>query len=103
LLLTVTAVFQATLYFRGVQVARLAASQGLTATQGLGGSTSAGRTRADDVLDQFGEPLSGVVIDVTRSVTEARVSVSGRVSMLLPGFTVRVHVSAAGPVSAFRP
>lgn len=103
LLLAVTAVFQAALYFRGVQVARLAASQALTATQGLDGSTSAGRARADDVLDQLGEPLSGVAINVSRSATEARVAVSGRVSMLLPGFAVRVHASAAGPVSVFRP
>src|SRR4051794_36314413 len=54
LLLAVSAVFQAMLYYHAVQVARLAATQGLVATQGLSGSTTAGRDRATAVLDQIG-------------------------------------------------
>jgi len=103
LLLAVTAVFQAALYFHGVHVARLAAAQALTATQGHTGSPTAGRARAGDVLDQLGRPLSGVAIDVTRTPMQARVVITGRVAMLLPGFAVRVHASAVGPVSVFTP
>jgi len=103
LLAAVTAVFQAMLYFRGVQVARLAAAQGLTATQGLSGSTTAGRERVNDVLDQLGQPLSGVIITVSRSAGEARVTITGRVPTLLPGFAVDVRADTAGPVAVFRP
>ena len=103
LLVAVTAVFQAMLYFRGVQVARLAAAQGLTATQGLGGSTTAGQERVNDVLDQLGQPLTGVTITVTASDGDARVTITGRVPALLPGFAVDVHAESVGPVAVFAP
>ena len=103
LLLAVTAIFQAVIYFHALQVARLAANEGLMATQGLSGSTSAGRHRADDVLDQLGHPLASTDVEVSRDSQTARVDVTGSVPMLLPGFRVPVHATAAGPVSAFRP
>lgn len=103
LLLAVTAVFQAMLYFHALQVARLAASESLMSTQGLTGSVSAGRQRAQDVLSQFGDPLEGPAVEVTRIAQTARVHVAGRVPMLLPGFAVPVEATASGPVSAFRP
>lgn len=103
LLLAVTAVFQAMLYFHALQVARLAASESLMSTQGLAGSVSAGRQRAQDVLSQFGDPLEGLDVEVTRTAQTARVHVAGRVPMLLPGFAVPVEATASGPVSAFRP
>lgn len=103
LLLAVTAVFQAMLYFHALQVARLAANESLMSTQGLSGSVAAGRSRADDVLAQFGNPLNQPAVDVTRTAQTARVHITGHVSMLLPGFTVPVQASATGPVSAFHP
>ena len=101
LLLAVTAIFQAVLYFHALQVARLAANEGLMAAQGTTGSVSAGRHRADDVLDQFGRPLTGPVVDVSRDTQNASVHVTGSVPMLLPGFRVPVQATAVGPVSAF--
>ena len=102
LLLIVTVIFQAVLYFHALQVARLAANEGLMATQGLSGSTSAGQRRAADVLDQFGRPLTGAEVDVNRSAQTARVVITGRVPMLVPGFRIPVEAIASGPVSGFR-
>lgn len=103
LLLAVTAVFQAVVYFHALQVARLAANEGLLSTQGLSGSTASGRNRADDVLVQFGQPLTATTVGVTRDARNARVHITGRVTMLLPGFRVAVQATATGPVTAFRP
>ena len=103
LLLAVTAVFQAVVYFHAVQVARLAANEGLLSAQGWSGSTGSGRHRADDVLVQFGQPLTGATVEVTRNAQNARVHIAGRVSMLLPGFRVAVQATATGPVTTFRP
>lgn len=103
LLLAVTAVFQAMLYFHAVQVARLAANESLMSTQGLSGSVTAGQRRADDVLAQFGNPLGTPAVEVTRGAQTAQVHIAGRVPMLLPGFHVPVQATATGPVSAFHP
>lgn len=103
LFLAVSAVFQAMLYFHALQVARLAANEALMATQGLSGTSAAGQTRADDVFDQFGRPLSGTHVDVTRSSQMTRVVITGRVPMLIPGFRFAVEAVASGPVSGFQP
>ena len=103
LLLAVTAVFQAMLYFHALQVARLAANESLMSTQGLSGSVTAGRHRADDVLSQFSNPLNRPAVDVTRTTQTARVRITGHVAMLLPGFAVPVQATVSGPVSAFHP
>ena len=103
LLLAVTAVFQAMLYFHALQVTRMAADQGLQATQGLSGSTTAGQHRVDDILSQFGQPLSSPEVSVNRTTATASVSVTGHVAMLLPGFHIPVQATATGPVSAFTP
>lgn len=103
LLLAVTAVFQAMLYFHALQVARLAANESLLSTQGLSGSVAAGQHRVGDVLSQFGNPLTSTAVDVTRTAQTARVHITGHVPMLLPGFRVPVQATATGPVSAFRP
>jgi len=103
LLLAVTAVFQAMLYFHALQVARLAANESLMTTQGRSGSVTAGRHRADDVLTQFGNPLSRPAVEVTRTSQTARVHIAGRVPMLLPGFRIPVQATATGPVSVFHP
>lgn len=91
------------LYFHALQVARLAANESLMTTQGRSGSIAAGRHRADDVLTQFGNPLSRPAVDVTRTAQTARVHIAGRVPMLLPGFRIPVQATASGPVSVFRP
>jgi hypothetical protein len=103
LLLAVTAVFQAMLYFHALQVARLAANESLMSTQGQSGSVSAGQHRADDVLAQFDNPLGVAAVDVTRDAQTAKVRITGKVPMLLPGFQVAVQATASGPVSAFHP
>lgn len=103
LLLAVSAIFQAMVYFHAVQVARLAANEALMSTQGLTGTIRAGQTRAKDVFDQFGRPLSGTHIGVTRTAQTARVIITGRVAMLIPGFRVPVEAVAAGRVSSFGP
>lgn len=98
-----TAVFQAMLYFHALQVTRMAADQGLQATQGISGSTTAGRHRVEDVLSQFGQPLFSPEVSVNRTAASASVSVTGHVAMLLPGFHIPVQATATGPVSAFTP
>ena len=103
LLLMVTAVFQAMLYFHALQVTRMAADQGLQATQGISGSTTAGRHRVDDVLGQFGQPLSSPEVAVSRGAQTATVHITGHVAMLLPGFNIPVQATATGPISAFQP
>jgi hypothetical protein len=103
LLLAVTAVFQAMVYFHALQVARMAADDGLQATQGRNGSENAGQRRATDLLDQFGRPLTSQRVEVSRDATTASVHVTGHVAMLLPGFRLPVEATATGPVSVFKP
>lgn len=103
LLLAVTAVFQAMVYFHALQVARMAADDGLQAAQGRNGSVNAGQRRAADLLDQFGSPLTSEHVTVSRDASTASVHVTGHVAMLLPGFRMPVEATATGPVAVFKP
>jgi hypothetical protein len=102
LLLAVSAVIQAMLYYHAVQVARLAATQGLVATQGLSGSTSAGRDRATAVLDQIGG-VNQPTITAQRTGDMAQVHISGHIAMLIPGLRLTVHGDASGPIARYQP
>ena len=48
-------------------------------------------------------PLTAATVDVTRDARNASVHITGRVTVLLPGFHVAVQTTATGPVTAFRP
>ena len=101
LLLAVSAVFQAVMYFHALQAAHLAADQGLAATQVVGGSATAGQQRALDTLSQLRSPLGTPSVRATRTAGDARVAVSGGVAEILPGLALHVTATAAGPAEGF--
>jgi hypothetical protein len=101
LLLAVTLVFQAMLYYHGRQAATLAAHAGLAVARSVDGSAAAGEARAGDTLAQLGHPLAQPSVSATRGPTVAQVAVTGRVQALVPWFPTAVHGTVSGPVARF--
>ena len=91
-------VIQAALYWHARDAALSAAQQGLAVAKVAG--LPAGETRAGDVataLGGLGSPQAS-----GSAGAEVSVVVSGAVPSLLPGLTMTVRESAAGPTEAFR-
>lgn len=101
-LLAFSAVFQAVVYFHGLQAAHLAAAQALQATEATGATAQAASARAHDVLAQLGHPLADPGVSATRGPDLATVTVTGAVAELLPGLALHVSATAAGRVEEFR-
>jgi len=101
-LLATSAIFQAVVYFHGLEAAHMAANEALVATEATDGTAQAGSARATDVLAQLGHPLSGVSVNAGRGPTTATVTVTGSVAELLPGMELHVTALATGPVEVFR-
>jgi hypothetical protein len=99
----VSVIFQAALYFHALHVARLAADEGLTATQGTSGSTAGGRARTLSVLDQYSNPLQSATVTVTRTAAHSTVAITGRIPSLLPVLRVTVNARVTGPTTVFHP
>jgi hypothetical protein len=93
-----------TLLVQGMAVAlaalacQAAANHGLQATRVAAGSTSAGEREASTVLTQLSTRL--VVnpdIQATRTGASARVRVSGTALKIIPGLSIPVTATLAGP------
>jgi hypothetical protein len=103
LLLAVSLVFQAMVYYRARQAAETAARQAVDSARVIGAGPSAGRTQADDVLAQLGQPVDGPQVAVSRQGQMVVATVSGRAPMLVPGLGLRVSATAQAPEERFVP
>ncbi|WP_444951012.1 TadE family protein [Micromonospora ureilytica] len=97
ILLTFTVVQAGLIYF-AQSIALGAATQGVNAARGYQSSAAAGETRATNFLSAAGAGLENQQVTVTRTATEARVTVTGQAITVLPGLTWTISKSAHGPV-----
>ncbi|AEV86776.1 hypothetical protein ACWT_5758 [Actinoplanes sp. SE50] len=83
-------------------IALTAAQEGLTAARGYNSSAAAGTARAQDFITRAGgDSLTGARVSVTRTATQASVTVTGSSLSLVPGLRFRVSQTATGPVERF--
>ncbi|WP_031520613.1 TadE/TadG family type IV pilus assembly protein [Streptomyces sp. NRRL F-5123] len=95
---------QVTVWWHATHIAQATAADALAATRVQGGTTAAGQTEADRVLDQLGRgPLESVHVSVTRGADRAQVRITGTASSVVPFVHLPVRATAAGPVERFRP
>ena len=104
LLLLITAIVQFALWYHAAHIALAAAQDGARAARVEGGTTHAGRARAQQLLDQLGAGvLTNPTITVTRDADTARVQVHGYAPQLVPGLRLPVTAVSAGKTERFRP
>ena len=103
LLLVVTVVVQAGLWFHARSLALVAAQEGVSVARTYRADTSAGAARAAQFLaEHAGDQLTAVTITGAADGTTVRVDVTGRSLSLLPGVSgPLVHQSAQGPIERF--
>jgi len=105
-MLIILVIVQFAVWEHAVSVAQATAEEALAATRVQGGSAAAGQERADQVLAQIG---GAVLVDpnvsVTRSAVTATVQVHATAERVfpLPGLSLPVTVTVAGPVERFVP
>jgi Flp pilus assembly protein TadG len=97
LMLLVLGVIQFALAEQAQHVAQAAATQALAAARVQDGTAAAGRAQAGTVLSQLGGSLTGPAVTVTRTATQARVTVTGGVESLIPGVRLHVRATVTGP------
>src|SRR5947209_9012750 len=91
LLLLITAIVQFAVWYHAAHVAIAAAQDGARAARVEGGTTQAGQTRAQQLLDQIGTGvLTDATITVTRDADTARVEIKGWAPELIPGLRLPV-------------
>jgi Flp pilus assembly protein TadG len=98
LLLLVLAVIQFALVEQAEHVAQAAATQALAAARVQDGSTAAGQAQAGTVLAQLGGSLGSPSVRVTRTATQATVTVSGTAATIIPGVRLHIQATVTGPV-----
>jgi Flp pilus assembly protein TadG len=103
LLLVVTVVVQAGLWFHARSLALVAAQEGVSVARTYRADTSAGPARAAQFLaEHAGDQLTAVTITGAADATMVRVDVTGRSLSLVPGLPgPLVHQSAQGPIERF--
>jgi Flp pilus assembly protein TadG len=97
LMLLVLGVIQFALAEQAQHVAQAAATQALAAARVQDGTAAAGQAQAGTVLSQLGGSLTGPAVTVTRTATQARVTVTGGVESLIPGVRLHVRATVTGP------
>jgi hypothetical protein len=98
-LLLVLLAVQFAVWAHAQHVAQAVAGQALAAARVQDGSEASGRAEAADVLRQVGgRVLVDPQVTVARSAATARVELSGYAETVVPGFHLRVHAAAEGPV-----
>jgi Flp pilus assembly protein TadG len=97
LMLLVLGVIQFALAEQAQHVAQAAATQALAAARVQDGTAAAGQAQAAAVLSQLGGSLTGPAVTVTRTATQARVTVTGGVESLIPGVRLHVRATVTGP------
>ena len=98
LMLLILGVIQFALAEQAQHAAQAAASQALAATRVQDGTTGAGAAQAATVLAQEGGSLTAPAVSITRTATQATVTITGGVQTLIPGIHLHVSATVAGPV-----
>src|SRR5687768_12386052 len=103
LLTVLLALFQVAVIAHANQVATAAAREGARVARSEGGSTAAGKTRAQEVLAALGGAKAIIDVDVTasRDSDAVVVEIRGRAPSFVGSFSV--YGRAGGPVERFRP
>jgi Flp pilus assembly protein TadG len=102
LILLVTLIIQFALWFHATHVAQAAASDGLASVRVEAGTAADGETRANAILDSLAPTLiTDRQVVATRGAQTARVEVTGNSVTIVPGFTLRIHAVAEGPLELF--
>ena len=102
LVLVMLAAVQTAMYLHAVQVAETAAQDGLEAGRATGGSVSAARHGANDLLGDAGG-INDARVVATGGRGEVTVEVIGTAPQVIPGVTWDVHARAVGRVEVFVP
>jgi len=98
LMLLILGVIQFAVAEQAQHAAQAAASQALAATRVQDGTTGAGQAQATTVLAQEGGSLTAPAVSITRTATQATVTITGGVQTLIPGIHLHVSATVAGPV-----
>lgn len=97
LMLLILAVLQFAVAEQAQHAAQAAASQALAVTRIQGGTPAAGQAQAAAVLSQLGGSLTSPAVQVTRTATWARVTITGKAESLIPGLNLTVTATVTGP------
>ncbi len=101
LALLVFAIVQFAVYFHALQLAQMAADQGLDAARVQNGTSTDGTARAEAYLASLaGGVLKDGHAQVVRTAGTVQARVSGRVEQLVPFLHLTVTAHATGPVEA---
>ncbi|MCC8245031.1 TadE/TadG family type IV pilus assembly protein [Saccharothrix luteola] len=104
LLLMLLAIVQFALWSHATHIAQAAASQGLAAARAQNGTSMAGTTSAQQILDQLAAgPLRDAAVSTDRGAASASVRISGTATSVVPFLSLPVHAEAVGPVERFVP
>jgi Flp pilus assembly protein TadG len=104
LLLAVLTVLQFGLWMHAQHVAQAAAREGATIARADGGSQTAARDATTASLRHLGPTiLRDPTVEVSRTSTEATVTVTGRATSIVGIFGLPVREQARGPVERFVP
>ena len=98
LLFLLLAIVQFAFYEFSDQVAEAAAQAGLVAATVQGGSFPAGYTAAQQLVARQGNLLQQSSVSISQSGTTVTVKVSGQAMSVVPGLSLPVDKSDAGPV-----
>lgn len=102
LLLLILGVIQFALYEHASEVAQTSAAQALAATRVLGGTTTSGQNEAESLLSSVGRGvLINPVVSISRGVTTAAVTVTGRAEGIIPLLHLAVSATSSGPIERF--
>lgn len=102
LMLVVLTIVQFTLHLHAQTVAEAAAQEALAAARQADGTEERGRVAGRDALATLGDRLLvRPEVQVSRGPATASATVTARVVSLVPGLTLDLRETAAGPVERF--
>lgn len=102
LLLGLMIIVQFALIAHAQNGAQSAADEGAARARAFDGSVGQARTRTERYLDQLsGRMFTSHSISVTRTTTQASVTVTATVKPLIPGFPTTISRTSTGPVERF--
>lgn len=91
-------IVQFAMWAHATHIAQAAANSGVQTARIYGGSAASGEDTTQTVLDQLaGSTLTGASVTVTRTATDATVTVDGTAIAVLPGLSLPVHTSVTAP------
>lgn len=86
-------------YYHARKVAQSAARQGVDAGREFGAGEADGVAQAQEFLARYGASVMGAQVSSSGSTAEEiRITVTGDVATLVPGFTLHVTQHADGPI-----